>query len=227
MKLESLITSILIISLFICCEKSTEPFSENIEQGDEIIPLPDSIIKKANLFLISWVGQEFFDAYVSYDSTRSEFRKADSFCVLYPVLCAEYLLDPNYRMVYRLKMPHLDFVDEYIDFILDSVGNLIEEREPSGIPQCPDNNCWNYFPAIDEKQAFNIARNAGFEAGIREWYSSFYFYNGDIKDYVWNIKNTTFEQYDGSKLESIGGRSIIIHAGTGEVIKISGWGWIY
>lgn len=227
MKLKYLILSFSLISFFICCNKTTEPVVENIDPIEEIIPLPDSIIDKANIFLISFVGDQFFNSYISYDSTSSKFWPPNSFCIRNPESCAEFLLYPHYFIVYKLKMPHLSFVNEYIEFVLDSVGNLIEERESMGIPQCPSNICWNYFPVIDSLQAVQIAQNARLEAGIRDWFYSFHYYGGDIKDYVWNIKNTTYEEYKDSKLIKVSGKSIIIHARTGEVIKISSWAWFY
>ena len=120
-------------------------------------------------------------------------------------------------------MPEKPFVDEFIEFVLDSTGSLVIEREPDGIPQCPYNNCMDFFPVIDSLQAVQIAKNEGFESGIREWEVSFYFFSGDIKDYVWNIRITTYERYEESILVEAGGKSIIIHATTGEVLKVSGW----
>lgn len=198
--------------------KDIEVESVSIEVA---IPVPDSIIAKANQYIISRVGELFFSSYITFDSSKSRYYPADEFCIQNPSSCAEYLQFPHYLMVYTFRIPELSFVDEIIEFAVDTLGNVIEEREPGGIPNCANNNCWENFHVIDESEAITIAQNAGLEAGIGEWTTSFHYFYGDIDDYVWTVQNTTYQSSEGG-----GGEGVVINAYSGEVIMLYNWAWI-
>lgn len=189
-----------------------------ISDPQAIPVISDSIINKANSYIISKVGEQFFNSHIKYDSEKSRFSQADSFCIKNPSSCAEFLLKPHYYLVYSFRISENEFVDEMIEFITDSLGNVVSSREAFGIPQCPDNNCWDNFTLINRDDAISIAKSSGFEDGINEWSVKFHFYAGTYNNYVWQINNTIYQ----SDFES-GGQSIMIEANNGEIIEALNW----
>ena len=222
MKLTNYFLSFFLFSFpFYSCSDIIE-IEENpqIKIGDpQAIPvISDSIIYKANSFVISKVGEQFFNSYIKYDSENSKFSPADSFCIENPSSCADFLLKPHYYFVYSFKISENEFVDEIIELVTDTLGNVVSSREPFGIPQCPDNNCWDNFPLIARDEAISIAQNNGFEDGISEWSVTFHFYANEYNNYVWQISNTMYQSDSESS-----GKSLIIEAGNGEIIESINW----
>jgi hypothetical protein len=209
--------SLLLISLLFCyCSEISE-----VEDNPKIIidrEIPDSIIFKANNFLISKVGEQFFNSYIKFDSDISRYSPADSFCIEHPESCVEYLLEPHYYFVYSFKIPEKDYVDEIIGFVTDTIGNIVPSSEAYGIPKCTNNNCWENFPLIEKEEAILIAQNNGLEEGIVDWILSFHFYSGEFDNYVWSVSNTLYQ----SSSES-GGKILLIDANNGIVIQTSNW----
>ena len=153
----------IIIFLLLSCSK--DPISNStLDLSDQ--SLPDSVLIKSNEYIISRVGEKFFDAYISFDFFI--YSEADSFCIEYPDKCSPFLQHPNYFMVYNFIIPEKSFVDEKIEFSVDTMGRFFPGSD-SGIPNCPNNECWENFPIIDEGLAIQIAHDAGLEEGIREW----------------------------------------------------------
>jgi len=203
------------ILIFLLLSCSEDPISDSeLDLSDQSIP--DSILFKSDNFIISHVGEEFFNAYISFD--HANYYDADSFCIENPNNCSPFLQHPHYLIVYKFAIPEKPYVDEIIEFVVDSSGNVVPDRDPSGIPNCPENTCWGNFPTIDEEEAIQIAHDAGLEDGIKEWRTSFNYFAGDIDDYIWSISNTLYEN-DGSS----GGKTIIINAHNGDVIWILSW----
>lgn len=215
--------SLLLFSLLFCyCSEISEVEDRpqiKIDDGVQLIAIiPDTIILKANDFIISRVGEQFFNSYIKYDSKNSRFSPADSFCIEHPSSCAEFLLKPHYYFVYTFKIPERDFVDEIIEFVTDTLGNVVSSRDVFGIPECPNNNCWNNFPLIEKDEAVSIAQNNGLEEGIKEWSVSFHFYAGEFDNYVWEVSNTLYQ----SSSES-GGKTLLIDASNGKIFQSANW----
>ena len=199
--------------LFQSCSNPTEPvkpIEHPIMQKSEI---PNFVIASADSFIISKVGPTFFLSYIKYDSSRSEFSPSDTFCIAHPSNCLNYLRYASYRMVYTFRIPEKPWIDEIIEFAVDSVGNIILERSPYGIPECLSIPSCCVF-GIDSATAIGIARQAGLEDGINPWRTNFYWYGGDINKYVWSISNDLSEG---------GGKEVVIDSNSGVVIYISLW----
>ena len=204
-------------SLILFNEGDNTAFEFSVSDNSELTVIPDSIIARASQYIISRVGELFFDSYIAFDSSRSRYYPPNEHCIQNPSSCAEYRQFPRFLMVYSFRIPELSFVDETIFFLVDTLGNVIEEREPGGIPNCPNNDCWDNFNVIDESEAIAIAQNAGLEPGIREWRTSFHYYYGDIDDYVWTVDNTMYESSSRGS-----GNGVLINAYSGVVIQFYG-----
>ncbi|MCF6268381.1 MAG: hypothetical protein L3J41_01580 [Melioribacteraceae bacterium] len=222
MKLTKYFLSVLLFSflLYSCSKIVDTEENPQIKIGEpQFIPvISDSMIYKANSFLVSKVGEQFFNSYIKYDSKNSRFSPADSFCVENPSSCADFLLKPHYYFVYSFKISEKEFVDEIIEFVTDTLGNVVPSRETFGIPNCSDNNCWDNFQIIEKEEAISIAKENGFEDGISDWSVTFQFYANEYNNYTWQISNTLYQ----SDSES-GGKSLIIESNNGGIIKILNW----
>jgi hypothetical protein len=222
MKVKKHYFAFLLFSLLFCyCSEISEVEDKpqiKIDDNQAIPIIPDSIITKANNFIISKVGEQFFNSYIKYDLEKSRYSPADSFCIEHPSSCAEFLLKPHYYFVYNFIIPEKDYVDEIIEFVTDTNGNVVPSREAYGIPRCMNNNCWENFPLIEKDEAITIAQNNGLEEGIKDWIVSFHFYAGEFENYVWEVSNTLYQ----SSSES-GGKTLLIDASNGEVIQSSNW----
>jgi hypothetical protein len=64
------------------------------------------VLKKADQFIISKTGDDFFKKYITVDFSQSKH------------------IEPNYLMVYKFYMPEKPFVDELIRFTVDSTGKF-------------------------------------------------------------------------------------------------------
>jgi hypothetical protein len=173
--------------------------------------IPSSIVEKSNQFIISKVGQDFFDKYIKMDYNQSKYYPPDEYYLQHPEGHAKYLENPYYFMVYSFKMPEKPFVDEFIEFAVDTEGNVILESEPYGIPD----------PAkcdfIDEATAIQIAKNVGLEEGIAAWETSFHWYAYDLQNYVWAVQNTL--PIPSGQDYIAYGKGIVIDANSGEVLQ--------
>jgi hypothetical protein len=183
--------------------------------------IPISIVEKSNQFIISKFGQDFFDNYIQYSKSESYYIVPDKYLLDHPEIVAhEFLLKPYYHMEYTFKMPEKPFVDELIQFSVDTNGTVIAGSEVSGIPDLINNPSAANF-TMDEAQARVIAKNAGLEDGIADWTTSFHWFAGNLNTYVWSIQNTL--QEDSKFAYSANGREIIIDANSGKVLNIVEW----
>ena len=204
----------LLFSTFILgCSKSTESTEEVERPIAQKAEIPTFIITKADSFVISKVGSTFFLNYIKYDSMNSMYYPPDTFCISHPSSCSNYLRYPNYLMVYRFRIPEKPWIDELIEFVVDSVGDIIAERSPYGIPECLATPSCCIF-AIDSSMAINIARKAGFEEGIKAWQANFYWFGRTQNKYVWGVTNF---------LSGSSGKVIIIDSNSGFVIDSLSW----
>jgi hypothetical protein len=178
-----------------------------------------------NNYIKSKVGVKYFDEYIKYDVVNSAFRLPNNHIKL-PAACIEYIRKTHYFFVYNLLVSDIEDITADIEIITDTEGNLISECFIDKIPKCPDNNCWEYFPIVNKDDATLIAKKAAFEEGIRDWRISFYYYKDDFNDYVWEIKNT-LTMGDKDKHRGASGKSLLISANDGSIIREYGWGTIY
>lgn len=196
---------------------STGQFSVTSKLGTQVVnckvvhvpSLPLQILAAADQFLESRVGQEFFSNNIVINKHKSRL----------------YLPDNYYRVVYNVTAANIPLPGGLIEFCLDTAGAVIPADEGGyyGIPDCIGNPGECQFP-ISEAQALAIARNTGLEEGIKPWTTSFYWYSGKIHSYVWAV-TCTLEENKKPDLQvySAYGKSVIIDANSGDIIKLGEW----
>ncbi|MBI2832587.1 MAG: hypothetical protein HYX79_10070 [Chloroflexi bacterium] len=175
------------------------------------LPIPDFIIEKSNQYVISKVGSEYFSRYITFNPPKSRYFEAMKGSNI-----SAYLRNSHFYMVYTFRIPDKPFVDELISFAVDVNGNVV--NEPGGIPDRLKDPQEGEFP-IDEREAIKIAMSEGLQAGIADWKTSFHWYAGDFKTYVWTVQNTLYE----SRF-SANGRTVVIDANSGTVLGVFSWG---
>jgi hypothetical protein len=179
--------------------------------------IPQFIKARADSFVISQVGPAFFMDYFSFDSIRSEFHEPDTFCITHPTACLEFLQHPYYQMVYRFAIPDKPWINELTEIVLDSLGSVIPESPPYGIPHCVSDSSSCSF-SIDSTDAISIAQQAGLEPGIRPWRTNFGWGGTTYDTYVWTVSNTLTETSSTSS-----GRAVTIDSNSGVVYMIAVW----
>ncbi|MFZ1280875.1 MAG: hypothetical protein WAR59_08560 [Ignavibacteriaceae bacterium] len=171
-------------------------------QQKEESQIPLGVLKKADQFIASKTGDDFFKKYLTIDFTQSKY------------------ISPNYFMVYKFYMPEKPFVDESIRFTTDSLGNVLKQFEVVGIPNCNSiqNDC---DFVVDEKIAKQIATENNLSKGITDWKIDFV-WNNNHKKYVWEIistvKETKNEEYSRAE-----GEKIIIDSNNASVLSKDTW----
>jgi hypothetical protein len=170
--------------------------------GNEESVIPYSVLSKADLFVANQTGSAFFQNYIKPDF--SKIKKTDT----------------GYFIVYNLFIPEKPFVSGQIRFSVDSLGNVNNNLEVFGIPQCKE------FPEdcdfkIDKEAAKRIAKESGLEEGIKEWKFGF-LYDVVYQKYVWHVLSTLSES-EGEYGYRASGKELIISPSTGEVIQKNDW----
>ena len=84
---------------------------EDQEQGS----VPLEVLTKADSFIVASTGKDFFDNYITADFARTKHTP------------------PYYEMAYKFYMPEKPYVDAVIKFTVDSVGNVLMNRDIVGI----------------------------------------------------------------------------------------------
>jgi hypothetical protein len=170
------------------------------EQEEAAIPL--NILKKANSFIISQTGVEFFQKYITADFSQSKH------------------ISSNYLMVYKFYIPEKPFVDEEIRFTVDSTGKVLTQYEVVGIPDCNANQFDCDF-VVDENTARQIAAENGLPKGIKDWKVDFVWV-AKYNKYVWNLFSTLKENknVDNYRAE---GEQIVIDPNSASVIYQNSW----
>lgn len=208
--------NILILYFILFAQLSTAQFIQDLNDG-----ISDSIIKKSTDFIKSRVGEKYFNTFIKFDSDKSFYRKSHR--IDHPPLCSEKLKYPHYFTVYNVQIPDMGKDLVQIELITDTLGNIISECFIDKIPNCPENNCWNYFPVIKREDAIRIASKNGLEKGIKDWIVSFQFYAEDFNNYVWAIKNyISFNNPNNNESRS-SGEVIYISAIDGTVVQRNFW----
>jgi hypothetical protein len=164
--------------------------------------VPLEILAKADSFIISTTGKDFFDKYITADFFKTKHTP------------------PYYEMAYKLFMPEKPYVSATIKFTVDSVGNVMKNRDIVGIPKC------RYFPEecdfnIDEETARLIASEKGLKEGIQEWDAGF-LWDFKRERYVWKILSTLTELGEGDHYKATG-QEMIIDPTNGEVLALNNW----
>ncbi len=172
--------------------------------------IPETVSKNADIYIISNVGQNFFNKYISRKSGKY-YKGIDC------INCSNYLHEPHYLMIYSLKLSNDSKTQGLIEFAVDTDGNIIKERESFGIPSCIQEPAKCIFISKDE--AIKIAENANFKKGIEQWKIDFT-WGSKEKTYLWGIQNTL---YNDRSQGTEGGEVMGIDANSGKIIYTNSW----
>ncbi|HSD62196.1 MAG TPA: PepSY domain-containing protein [Ignavibacteriaceae bacterium] len=164
--------------------------------------VPGDVLKKSNQFIISKVGQEYFDKYIKPDFQETK------------------KLRSQYQMVYNFRIPDKPYVDSKIKFTVDSTGRITDEKNTTGLPDCLSNPEKCEFN-IDKEQAVSIAEENNLPKGIKDWKIEFK-WEPEKNQYVWSILTTQSES-QGSFGFRGSGEIMLIDPNTGEVISQKPW----
>ena len=164
--------------------------------------IPAEILAKADSFIISTTGKDFFENYITPDFYKTK-------------------VHPDfYEMAYKFFMPEKPYVNTTIKFMVDSSGNIMKNRDIVGIPRC------RFFPeecnfSIDEESARLIADEKGLKEGVREWDVGF-LWDFKLNRYVWKILST-YSEFGGKENYKASGQEMLIDPTTGEVLALNDW----
>jgi len=170
--------------------------------NDETTVVPSEVLKKANDFIISKTGEEFFNKYITPDFAKTKYNP------------------PYYEMAYRFYMPEKDYVVGTIQFITDSTGKVLKDKDIVGIPNYKQNPEECNF-TVDKDSAIKIAKENGLKEGIKDWDVGF-IWNPKRQIYVWHVLSTLWES-EGEFGYKGKGQEAIISPVTGEVFEIHDW----
>jgi hypothetical protein len=196
-------TSLLVsaLTLFIIATTLTSCKCRACEDKEEgTVPL--EVLAKADSFIIVSTSKEFFNKYITADFYRTKHTP------------------PYYELAYKFFIPEKPYVDAIIKFTVDSVGNVIKNRDIVGIPRCKN------FPEecdyhIDEQTARQIASEMELKEGIKEWEAAF-MWDFKLQRYVWRILST-IREYSVEDVYRAAGQEMIIDPNTGEVLALNDW----
>ena len=169
-------------------------------QEEAIVPV--EILAKADSFIIKTTGKAFFDKYITADFYRTK------------------VTPPYYEMAYKMFMPEKSYVNTIIKFTVDSVGNVMKNRDIVGIPRCrnfPEECNFN----IDEETARIIASEMGLKEGVKEWDAGF-LWDFKLERYVWRILST-IKEFGTEENYKASGQEMVIDPNTGEVLALNDW----
>jgi len=164
--------------------------------------VPIEVLAKADSFITVSTSKEFFDKYITVDFYRTKHTP------------------PYYEMAYKFFMPEKPYADATIKFTVDSIGNVMKNRDIVGIPRCknfPEECDFN----IDEQTARQIAAEMELKEGIKEWDAGF-LWDFKLKRYVWRILSTLTEFSSGDAYKATG-QEMVIDPNTGEVLALNDW----
>jgi hypothetical protein len=170
------------------------------DQEQASVPL--EVLAKADSFIIASTSKAFFNKYITADFYRTKHTP------------------PYYELAYKFFMPEKPYVYATIKFTVDSVGNVIKNRDIVGIPRCknfPEQCDFN----IDEQTARQIASEVGLKEGVREWDAGF-LWDFKLRRYVWRILST-LKEFGGEENYKATGQEMVIDPNTGEVLALNDW----
>ncbi len=164
--------------------------------------VPLNVLNKANDFIISKTGKEFFDKYITPDFALIKYK------------------EPYYKMAYRFFIPDKPFVDELLTFSIDKNGKVDTTGEITGIPDYKNNPASCKFD-INEKQAIKIAEDNGLKKGVNKWKVGL-LWNQKYNQYLWHVLSTYSESGKGSNYNG-SGKELLIDPNSGKVISANLW----
>jgi hypothetical protein len=163
------------------------------------VEVPESLAKKADQYVISKVGENFFDKYFMVDLSSNYAHIGEKL--------------QSYYIHYSFNIPEKNDVSGSVSLMINNSGNITVQY--GGIPDCL-RGC-NF---LKRDQAMEIAKEAGFALDKGE--GANFHWDDEQKVYVWAVKHRT-----GSTEDSIGtnyvGKQMNIDANSGKIYGISDW----
>jgi hypothetical protein len=191
---------------------SLSPLAHSSE-SESPYPIPDGVLASADEYVISKVGQAFFDSCMTWSPGWSCFRPLDPSNVGRSNI-PDWCRWPRYIVIYKLRIPGKPFVDEVVVVNIREDGRWFEDvAHDEGLPDCVSHPEECEFP-IDEAAAIEIAREAGLQEGRKPWRSDLRWSGRTHRTYVWEIRN---------ELEQLRGEFVFIDANDGTVLEVSEW----
>jgi hypothetical protein len=174
--------------------------SDSGKRTESVVPF--EVLHKANVFIISKTGLEFFKNYITINFAKSKY------------------IPPYYEVAYNLYIPDKPYVNALITFTIDSSGNVFKDKDIIGIPSCKNNPAQCNWE-IDEETAINIAKDNGLAKGIKQWQVKF-IWNPERQIYVWYILST-IREFTGDFGYRGTGKEMILDPVSGEVLALNDW----
>jgi hypothetical protein len=191
---------------------SLSPAARSAESGSPY-PIPDSVVASADEYVISKVGEAFFECCLTWSPALSSFEPLDPHNVGRWNL-PDWSRWPRYVIIYRMRVPGKPFVDELVVVNIGKDGRWFEdESSDEGLPGCVSDPAECEFP-IDAADAFEIALEAGLQAGTQPWESDFRWSGLPMQTYVWEVRN---------ELAPLRGEYALIDANDGTVLGMGEW----
>ena len=191
-------TKLVIISIFFLCLFFQACRCPSCSNQDTIVP--KDLLLKANDYIKQSTGADFFEKFISPDFASTKYTP------------------PYYFLTYRLIIPDKPYVNTVIQFSIDSLGNVVKDRDIIGIPNCQGGDC---SFRITENDAVKIAKDNGLQNGIKPWKTGF-IWDARLKQYTWHILSTDAESQSSEGFRG-NGKEIIIDPNTGLVLAMNDW----
>ncbi|HPG39081.1 MAG TPA: hypothetical protein PLP19_22510 [bacterium] len=187
-------------------------------------PVPSYIMNIAKEFIISRVGEDFFNNNIKIDKHWCRLYPPLESCLDSPFNCASYLSDYYYKLQYYIKSPNIPELGGLIEIVMDTTGVIYYPRNGiEGLPDCIKNPCECQFP-ISEADALEIARNQ-LKGEMTYSYVKFFWTSLFVEhSYVWEVRcSVRVENPQSESGFSSSNQIVVIDANSGVVLAINGW----
>jgi len=161
--------------------------------------IPEKLQRKADEFVISKTGKDFFNLYIKPDYDKI------------------LKIKDGYYMVYNFSIPGKQGVEGEIRFSLDSLGNVQKNKEVAGIPECFTGSGCDF--KISKDDALAIAKQSGLEDGVKDWEVKF-LWDNEYKNYTWQIRTILSETKETGRRS---GKVMFIDPVNGNVLDTKEW----
>ena len=183
-------------------------------QGKSPYPIPEQVLAGAREYVISKVGETFFDSYIAWSPELSCFRPLRDQRNASRGNLPDWVRHPRYVIIYKLRIPEKPFVDETVVVNIKEDGGWFQDTaHDEGLPDCVSHPEECEFP-IDREAAIEIAQAAGLRHGDGSWETDFRWYGRDYNTYAWEVRNELGEWH---------GELVLVDANNGAVIDMGEW----
>ncbi|MDP2302513.1 MAG: hypothetical protein Q8N03_08825 [Ignavibacteria bacterium] len=174
----------------------------NCGQEENQYPFPDNVTTNADKLIINKTGSDFFKDYISFNPVNSK------------------RIESLFELRYKINIPDKPYFKGEIVIYTDTLGNILYDKEITGIPDCftDPQNCEFH---ISDIQAKSIAETEGLDKGIKDWKIGL-LWNGKHKQYLWHILSTLSESGNDERYIAKG-KELLIDPSSGKIIELNEW----